>query len=122
MVRDSNNAFPEKNRLIAANDYSRVFTKPVRSADKYFTVLATAGNSKEARLGLAISKKNTRLAIDRNRIKRIIRESFRHHKEIVGGLDLVVMAKFGAANSNNVVLFESLSVHWKVLADKLVQS
>jgi len=118
VVRDSDNAFPEKNRLIAASEYKKVFTKAVRSTDKYFTVLATAGSSKEPRLGLAISKKNTRLATDRNRLKRIIRESFRHNKQIVSGLDLVVMAKFGAAKVDNRKLFESLSTHWKNLSRK----
>ena len=117
-MRDSDNAFPEKNRLLAASDYKKVFDKPVRTTDKYFTILATAGNSSEPRLGLAISKKNTRLATDRNRLKRLVRESFRHHKEIVGGLDLVVMAKFGAAKADNGKLFESLSKHWINLSNK----
>jgi len=118
-VRDSDNAFPEKNRLLAASEYKKVFSRPVRSTDKYFTILATAGSSNEPRLGLAISKKNTRLATDRNRLKRIVRESFRHHKKIVSGLDLVVMAKFGAAQADNRTLFESLSAHWKNLSNKL---
>jgi ribonuclease P protein component len=117
-VQDLDNTFPEKNRLLAASEYKKVFARPVRSTDKYFTVLATAGNSNEPRLGLAISKKNTRLATDRNRLKRLVRESFRHHKEIVSGLDLVIMAKFGAAKADNRKLFESLSTHWKNLSEK----
>ena len=121
-MRDWDNTFPENNRLLAASDYKKVFAKPVRSTDKYFTVLATAGSSNEPRLGLAISKKNTRLATDRNRLKRIIRESFRHHKQIVGGLDLVVMAKFGAAKVDNAKLYESLSTHWKNLSNQLHDS
>lgn len=117
-MRDSENAFPEKNRLLAASEYKKVFARPVRSTDKYFTVLATAGSSNKPRLGLAISKKNTRLATDRNRLKRIVRESFRHHKQIVSGLDLVVMAKFGAAKVDNRKLFDSLSMHWKNLSNQ----
>jgi ribonuclease P protein component len=119
--------FPDKNRLLSASDYKQVFSKPVRTVDKYFTILARVrktGSDKidvdeEPRLGLAISKKNTRLAVDRNKLKRVVRESFRHNKEKVCGLDMVVMAKFGAAKADNSVLFESLSKHWKILNTKI---
>ena len=71
----------------------------------------------EGRLGLAIAKKHVKLAVDRNRIKRVIRESFRHHKQQIRGLDLVVLAKAETVPLTNKQLFSSLESHWKRLAE-----
>jgi ribonuclease P protein component len=78
-----------------------------------FTVLSRQSRNKEARLGLAISRKSCRLAVQRNRLKRIVRESFRAHKEELAGLDLVVMCQAAAARASNKVLFDSLAGHWR---------
>lgn len=65
-----------------------------------------------ARLGLAISKKQCRKATARNRIKRIVRESFRHHRAELGDLDVVVINQAAAATATNRQLFDSLAGHW----------
>jgi ribonuclease P protein component len=77
-----------------------------------FTVLSRQSRRKDARLGLAISKKNCRLAVQRNRLKRIARESFRVHKEELSGLDVVVMCQATASRASNKKLFDSLAEHW----------
>ena len=61
---------------------------------------------------MAIGKKNCRLSTGRNRLKRIIRESFRQHREALGGVDIVVMNQAAAARANNETLFDSLETHW----------
>ena len=66
-----------------------------------------------ARLGLAISKKHCRQATDRNRIKRIVRESFRQHQAELAGLDIVVINQPAAKGAANRQLFDSLSTHWQ---------
>ena len=77
-----------------------------------FTVLYRPNDADEARLGLAIGKKNCKLAAGRNRLKRIIRESFRQHRSQLAGLDIVVLNQPDAANASNAKLFASLSQHW----------
>jgi len=77
-----------------------------------FTVLCRANEDDEARLGLAIAKKHCRLATDRNRIKRVIRESFRRHKAALAGLDIVVLNRPAAAQTDNEQLFKCLEKHW----------
>ena len=79
--------------MLDAAAFGRVFKKANRSRDKLFTVLCRDNDAEIARLGLAISKKNCRAATARNRIKRIIRESFREHQAILSGLDVVRMNK-----------------------------
>ncbi len=93
--------------------FSRVFEKARRSRDRYFTVLCRPAEADQARLGLAISKKHCRKASGRNRLKRIVRESFRHHKEALKGLDIVVMNQPAAAETGNRELFRSLETHWR---------
>jgi ribonuclease P protein component len=77
-----------------------------------FTVLFRPNDSGEPRLGLAIGKKNCRLSTARNRLKRIIRESFRQNRQVMGGVDLVVLNQPAAARASNKALFESLDSHW----------
>lgn len=72
----------------------------------------------KTRLGLAIAKKQVRKAVDRNRIKRLIRESFRNNKEILQGFDIVVMTRTSDVHVNNAELFESLRKHWLNLNSK----
>ena len=116
-------------RLLEPDEYSRVFKNPNRSSDRYLTILAVKREELEAekaspeqmglqlspRLGLAISKKNAKRAVDRNRIKRLIRESFRQNREKLPGIDLVVMAKPITKNAENQQIFQSLEQHWKRL-------
>jgi len=105
--------FRKKNRLLDAAAFGRVFEKASRSRDKIFTVLCRHSETKNPRLGLAISKKHCRRATARNRIKRIIRESFRQHQAALTGLDIVVINQPAAANASSRQLSESLEVHWR---------
>ena len=104
--------FSKDSRLLDAAAFGRVFEKSTRSRDKWFTVLCRRNEVEIARLGLAISKKQCKKASQRNRLKRIIRESFRHHQAELEGLDIVVMNKAAAADENNSALRESLETHW----------
>lgn len=105
--------FRKENRLLNAAAFGRVFKKASRSRDKWFTVLCRENNEGQARLGLAISKKNCRQATARNRIKRIVRESFRQHQEQLAGIDVVVMNQPAAGAGTNRQLFDSLAGHWQ---------
>ena len=112
-MSESSGGFPRSSRLLKAAEFRRVFQRPSKSADRYFTLLARSSSLDHPRLGLAISKKHIKRAVDRNRIKRIVRESFRLHQADLPALDFVVMAKGGAQKLSNAVLFDALARHWK---------
>ncbi|MBU2676479.1 MAG: ribonuclease P protein component [Gammaproteobacteria bacterium] len=107
------NRFRRHNRLLDAAAFGRVFKKAARSRDDLFTVLCRQNEEGAARLGMAISKKHCRRATKRNRIKRIIRESFRQHQEPLAGLDIVVINQPAAASADNRRMFASLETHWR---------
>ncbi len=108
--------FPRRARLTGRNAFAGVFAQPVRSSDRYFTVLARPNALGYPRLGLAISRKVAKAAVARNRIKRIARDSFRHHQPQLGSLDYVVMGRAGVAEQDNPLLFAALHRHWQRLA------
>ncbi len=77
-----------------------------------FIVLYQQNNRDLPRLGMAISKRKCSTAAGRNRLKRVIRESFRLNRDKIGGLDIVVLNRSAAASTNNKALYESLGRHW----------
>lgn len=102
--------FARPRRLTTSSEFGSVFAQPVRSSDRYFTVLARPGNCDNARLGLAISKRVDKRASVRNRLKRLSREVFRANE--LPALDFVVMARPDAPAAENEVLIESLQRHF----------
>ena len=113
MADSSPYRFQKDKRLLDAAAYGRVFKKATRSRDKWFTVLSRDNDGAHGRLGLAIAKKNCPAAATRNRIKRIVRESFRQHQALLAGLDVVVINQPAARNGSNRQLFDSLGQHWQ---------
>lgn len=105
--------FGTAHRLPDAAAFSRVFADARRSRDRLFTVLSRRNGSETARLGLAIAKKHVKHATQRNRIRRIVRESFRRHLSTLAGLDVVVMAQSATSGADNDMLFDSLAKHWQ---------
>jgi ribonuclease P protein component len=108
--------FPRTLRLIKPDDYRRTFRRGRRVGDSLFTIVAARSNRDHARLGLAIARKAARRAVDRNRLKRIVRETFRHEQARLAGWDLVVLARPAAVTAPNDVLHRSLVALWQRLA------
>ncbi|MEO1896102.1 MAG: ribonuclease P protein component [Methylococcales bacterium] len=108
-------AFRKTDKLNNGPEYARVFSGANRSTDKLFTVLARKNTILRARLGLAIAKKSVKKAVDRNRIKRIIRESFRQQKDSLNNYDFVVLCRDKAGIANKDELAVSIQAHWKKL-------
>ncbi len=105
-----------EHRLLRPAQFQRVFAEPVKSADRCLVVLSrTTETGQPARLGLAIAKRHIKKAVARNRIKRLIRESFRHHKAQLAGRDFVVLARGGLDRRDNREIFNSLDQHWQRL-------
>lgn len=64
---------------------------------------------------MTASAKRIRTAVARNRIRRLIRESFRRTEPRLGSLDIVVIVKEAASSADNELVFASLDSHWKKL-------
>ncbi|MCQ3829953.1 ribonuclease P protein component [Microbulbifer elongatus] len=109
-------AFAKPLRLLNAAQYRAVFdSAPVRAAQPQFLILARPNELDHPRLGLVIAKKHVRNATDRNRIKRIARETFRLRQHELFPLDAVVLARGGAGELDNAALGKIFSKLWRKL-------
>lgn len=108
--------FTRRARLSKKAEFQNVFDRPIKSVDSYFAVLAKPNPLGYPRLGLAISRKTAKSAVARNRIKRLVRESFRCHQRAFGSVDIVVIGRGDLSRQDNAVIFNSLKRHWTRLA------
>lgn len=75
-----------------------------------------------ARLGLSVSARTVGNAVNRNRIKRVIRESFRCNASGLPAVDIVVNTRSGARETPNAQLAERLAQHWQNLVKRCATS
>jgi len=116
-------AFPKSLRLLHSGDFQLVFdTPPFRASHQHLLILARPNSRENARLGLVIAKKHVRFAVHRNRIKRLIRESFRHQQESLRGLDVIVLARKGLGELDNARIRGQVDQQWQRIIRKFAQS
>lgn len=111
-------AFPRAARLLTPRAFQRVFAGADRIADRYFTLLVAENAEARPRLGLAIGRKVSPRAVDRNRIKRVARESFRHHQGDLPAVDVVLMTRPVARTTDNGTLHQALARLWQRVSQR----
>ncbi len=105
-------SFPRKRRVLVSVDFNRCFAEGKRFSCRYFRV-HWCPSVNEARLGLAVSRKVSKRAVDRNRIKRCARESFRLNCADLPCGDAVLVAFRDAVAVDNQTLRDELSRVWR---------
>lgn len=109
-------AFPKAGRLCTPTDYQRVFQgAQFKVSSNAILILALPNEQSRARLGLVLGKKNIRLAVQRNRLKRLIRASFRLRQHDIPPLDIVVLARRGLDQKGNSTIHAELNTLWNNL-------
>jgi len=104
--------FPKSVRLCSAAEFKNVFEKPRKINSAGFSLYVRTNQLQYSRLGLAIPKKAVKLASSRNRLKRLVRESFRHHRDL-GSVDIVFLAYKGVDERTNQDIMCALEQAWR---------
>ncbi len=103
-------------RIRCAADYKSVFDGALFKVHQpHFLFLAKCSEQPSSRLGIVVSKKKVRRAHERNRVKRLARESFRLHQQQLDDLDIVIMPKMGVEAVPNAELHQQLQFAWQKL-------
>ena len=99
----SRNTFPRAARIRASADFARVFDGARRTSTPELS-LHWLRDGAPPRLGLAVSRKVDTRAVGRNRIKRNLREQFRHCRGALAPGAYVIVARKPAASLPNAQL------------------
>lgn len=106
-------SFDKARRLINKSDYNNVFSQAKKIVTPELIILYRENTLGISRLGLALSKKMIAKAHDRNRIKRIVRETFR--QKVLPCVDMVVLARQGVGGVENKRIIANLGKSWEKL-------
>ncbi|MEP3561653.1 MAG: ribonuclease P protein component [Marinobacter sp.] len=113
--------FPKSVRLLKPADYGKVFDDvQLKVPHRNFLILAAPNNLGHARVGLIFSKKNLRHAVQRNRIKRQVRETFRLQQDLPS-LDIIVLGRQGLNKLENPDVRSALNDIWRRVKKKYHQ-
>ncbi|MCY6413764.1 ribonuclease P protein component [Acinetobacter sp. VNH17] len=110
-------SFGTESRIRCAADYKSVFDGALFKVHQpHFLFLAKLTEQPKSRLGIVVAKKKVRRAHERNRVKRLARESFRvHQAQFNADIDIVVMPKVGIEAITNQELYQQLDFAWQKL-------
>jgi ribonuclease P protein component len=88
--------FGREKRLLTARAYQAVFSDTCfKVAHPHLLLLARPNQCSHSRLGLVVAKKHIRHAVNRNRIKRVVRDTFRLVQHELDALDVVFLVRQG---------------------------
>lgn len=109
--------FCREKRLLTPRHFKAVFDSPSgKVPGKNVLLLARDNGLDHPRLGLVIGKKSVKHSVERNRLKRQIRESYRLNQEVLNGWDIVIVARKGLGDLDNPELAQQFGKLWKRLA------
>lgn len=108
--------FTSAHRLRHKPEFDLIYREGRRLGDGNFLLIVRPNARQHARLGLSISAKAVGNAVNRNRVKRLLRESFRRHVHRLPPIDVVVNARPPARTADNPALARSIEQLWDKLA------
>ncbi|RLV60827.1 ribonuclease P protein component [Parashewanella curva] len=114
-MADKQQTFPRELRLLTPAQFSTVFSNPIKASSAEITLLAVSNDQNHPRMGLTVPKKQVKLAVARNRVKRIIRDSFRCHQHDLPAIDIVVLVRHGVTKMDNAALHKLVEKLWRKL-------
>ena len=85
--------YSRRHRFAARGSFGPVLRGSRKVRSRFAVIHAVPGRDPHSRLGVALTRKLVPSSVDRNLVKRIVREAFRRHGVKGAGLDCVVMLR-----------------------------
>ncbi len=114
--------FIKQAKILKTDDFSSVFNLRKRIAGRHLVMRYRLNELEMARLGLVVSKKTAKLAVQRNYMKRVLRELFRLNQQELPAVDLVIQVQKPFEKLDFIVIkleFENLLL---TLSSKIVST
>lgn len=112
-------SFTKADRILKRNEYIQIAKSGRKLQNEYFIAYYAPGRFDRTRLGVTVTRKFGR-AVQRNRIKRFIREYFRLNRHLISGeWDINIIAKKEAADLSSEEIFESLQSIFKRISSRV---
>ena len=100
-------------RLRSKLQFDALYASGKRIDDRFFGLRVRPNGLGYPRIGLAVAVKTAGNAVKRNRLRRLVRETFRLAQHQLPAVDIVVAAKFPAAEAPATTLRASLATLWQ---------
>lgn len=113
--------FGKRVRLLHAAEFDAVFKKGRRISAGMFVAMVANNELGFARVGFALSKKHAPLSVQRNRVRRLLRERFRNDQQQLAAVDLVLMLR-GKLPAPAAALTSATQDFWRELARRCAAS
>ncbi len=107
---------PERSRLRGQAAFERVYEGPRKCASQYFVVLSRHSQQPFPRIGIVMPRHRMPRAVDRNAVRRIVRESFRLQQSPLKGFDIIVLIRTKCTPLNKLALRKDIDFLWQKLA------
>lgn len=99
-------------KLCTAAEFERARKSQQRRGNDLFSIQWIENPTGQARIGMAVSVRAVGGAVPRNRVRRLIRESFRLRRQELPAVDVFVVARSGVRTASNAEIFSSLERLW----------
>lgn len=109
--------FTSRLKIKKTDDFSSVFNFRKRISGQFLVIHYMPNTLEHARVGLIVGKKTARRSVDRNYMKRVLRELFRHEQSALGGVDILVRPQKPYTHEN----FVQIKAEFLQLINKLCE-
>ena len=109
-------------RLRSKLQFDAIYADGRRIDDRFFALRVKPNGLAHPRVGLAVAIKTAGNAVARNRLRRLVRESFRLVQHELPAVDIVVSVKFPAREAPATTLRASLATLWQRVASTCASS
>jgi ribonuclease P protein component len=105
-------SLPAARRLQSDGDFQRLWKSGKRFSLANLKLIYSANDLGYPRLGISIAKKQVRLATARNRLKRVVRETFRLYQAQLPACDIIVAVYRGMETLPPAEQYQQLTALW----------